>query len=154
DLADAESDVASIGDLEDAARNGETHKRTSAARAAISWRLNSPTEVVAALTLGGDRRCQRTLRSAQPPEKTVPLRHYYLSQCDSAVVRGYLAMRVHHKPKRFECRSGALCQISVLKNSAAEHDLMERDLSGNRDNPVDQCVVKPGSDMRNRHRFF
>src|SRR5215471_8080425 len=36
DLADAESDVASIGDLDDAARNGETHKRTSAAKAAIS----------------------------------------------------------------------------------------------------------------------
>src|SRR5579872_2651953 len=75
--------------------------------------------------------------------------HRGLAQRDAAIVRRHLAVRVHRESAGFKNRCGSLRQIAILKNSAAQNDLLEPRLLSHLQNPCHKRVVEPRGNSRN-----
>ena len=86
----------------------------------------------------------------QPPGRRrynlLLLAHYYLTQRNAAVIGRNPLVRINLEATGLKGSGRALRQITVLKNSTAEHDLFRPSLSGDFQNPVDQCIVEPRGD--------
>src|SRR5579862_8837609 len=151
DLADAEGDVAAIDDFNQAAWNCEAHELTSAAKAAIFPLPYGTTKVVpfpfVLIPIVLFPTCYPTLCT----NRIRLLRcHHHLPEGDATIVRGDSPMRVHRKSARFKNCCGSLRQITVLKNSAAEYDLLQAALQGHFHDPGDQRIVEASSHHGNR----
>jgi hypothetical protein len=56
---------------------------------------------------------------------------------------------VHYEAQLLEHCRGAFRQISILKHSTAQHDLLQRRLRGHFEDPIHQRIVKARCDSGN-----